>query len=324
MKLLSIFWHTVKGDLIPPAYRGGNPTVALFKAQMEFLTKNYTPISVAEFLRIRRDKRLRERYAKPPVLLGFDDGFKNVISNALPVLQKFAAPAVFFVIAKVIEDPMFVPWYVEVRHLVRRTQKKVIKYGDTSIDLSLPQGPATLKRLFAACFIGSKSEAERERLLMDFAKLLSVARPTGNDLDEDLKLINVEDVVNLKSSSLLTVASHGMTHRDLRALPYEEQYYELVQSDLLLRQHCPVYYPVIAYPSGAFNKITLSISTRIYEAGFGSFVGASYGNPYAYPRIGLGFDSVQEVAYAVSCKRLNYILPLKRFLDGIGVLRIVQ
>jgi len=88
----------------------------------------------------------------------------------------------------------------------------------------------------------------------------------------------------------------------------------------LLRKYCPSYYPIIAYPGGAANADTISIAKHIYKAGFAVFLGSSYKNLFAYPRLGLGYDTVQDLDYVVSAKRLNYILPVKRFLFQTGIL----
>jgi peptidoglycan/xylan/chitin deacetylase (PgdA/CDA1 family) len=272
-------------------------------------------------MRIRQEKRLINSYGKPLVLLGFDDGFKNVIRYALPVLEEFKVPAVFFVIGEILSNPNFVPWYVEVKQLVRRARKKTVFYDSTYLNLSLSRDGVRLLRLFDASFRASRSEADRQKFLIHLAELLGVDRPEGPDLDEDLKFVDRKDLTSLTSSSRLTVASHAMTHRYLATLTYEEQAYELEQSDRLLHEHCPSYYPVVAYPLGSFNDDTVTIARRIYKAGFATFLGSSYRNLYAYPRIGLGHYSVQELAYAVSPKRLNYILPLKRFLHKTGIRR---
>ncbi len=329
MKLLSVFWHSVEGasnsassanltNLTPWT----NPTVPRFREQIRFLTDNYTPVTVSEFLQIRQDKRLIYSYKKPPMLLGFDDGFKNVIRYALPVLEEFKVPAVFFVIGEILRNPNFVPWYVELEQLVRRTRKKTVLYHNICLDLSLPEDDVRLRRLFATSFRASKSEADRQELLIDLADMLSVDRPQGPDLDEDLKFVDRKDLSNLTASSLLSVASHAMTHRDLATLTSEEQANELEQSDLVLREYCPSYYPVIAYPNGSFDKNTISIANRIYKAGFACLPGSSYRDLYAYPRIGLGHNCVQELAYAISSKRLNYVWPFKRLLRAMGIRRV--
>jgi peptidoglycan/xylan/chitin deacetylase (PgdA/CDA1 family) len=315
-KTLSVFWHSVDGNSV--FLDGANPTVAVFREQIKFLIKNYTPITISDFLRIRQDKRVIY-YDKSPVLLGFDDGFKNVIRYALPVLEEFKVPIVFFVIGEILRNPDFVPWYVERKYLLRKAAEKTIVYGDIRTNLSLQQDRVKLKRVFDASFKTCATEADRQKLLTDFANGLGVPRPKGSDLDEDLKFVDAEDLAHLTSSSLLTVASHAMTHRDLATLSYREQVQELEQSDLLLRQHCPSYYPVIAYPNGSFDEDTISIANRVYEAGFAVLLGSSYRNAYAYPRVGLHNNSVQELAYVISPKRLTYILPVKRFLHVTGI-----
>jgi peptidoglycan/xylan/chitin deacetylase (PgdA/CDA1 family) len=253
------------------------------------------------------------------VLLGFDDGFKNIIRFALPILVEFNVPAVLFVIGEIIRNPDFVPWYVERKHLIRRTVKKTVVYDNTHINLSSAQDRTKLKGLFDVSFRACKSEADRQRLMASFASELGVDRPKPTDLDRDLELVDRNDLGNLGSSSLLMVASHAMTHRDLASLSYEDQVHELEKSNLVLSTHCPSYYPVIAYPNGSFNGETITIARRVYKAGFAVLLGSSYRNAYAYPRIGLGNDSIQELAYAISAKRLNYVLPIKRFLHISGV-----
>lgn len=316
-KILSVFWHSVESDSFSPdrVY----PTERLFREQLRFLLANYTPISILDFLQIQKHKRSIYSYTKRPVLLGFDDGFKNVIRWALPVLEEFKAPAVFFVIGEILRNPYFVPWYIEVRHLIRKTTKKTLIYRGATLDLAGRADVMQLRGLFAASFLACRSESERQTLLQNFAASLGVTRPEADDLDEDLQFVKSADLASLPSSSLLTVASHAMTHRDLATLTYEEQVHELEHSHSLLGEQCPSYYPVIAYPNGSFNSKTVSIARRIYKAGFAVLLGASYRNLYAYPRLGLENHSVAEVAYVVSFKRRNYILPVKRLLHLTGI-----
>jgi peptidoglycan/xylan/chitin deacetylase (PgdA/CDA1 family) len=253
------------------------------------------------------------------VLLGFDDGFKSIITQALLILNEFRVPAVFFVMGEILRNPEFVPWFVEFKHLIRRTQKRKINYGDLTIDLSSRQDQVQLLHLFEASFKAGRSEADRQRLLMELADLLGAGRPVASDLDEDLRFVTKEDLAALGSSSLLAVASHAMTHRHLDSLTYEEQVAELEQSDSLLRKLCPSYYPVISYPGGCFSADTIAIAKRIYKAGFAVFLKSSYQNRYRYPRIGINHASVQDLAYILNPIRLNCLLPLKRFLHVAGI-----
>jgi peptidoglycan/xylan/chitin deacetylase (PgdA/CDA1 family) len=321
--LLSVFWHRVESDAIPVEYLDGtNSTVSMFREHIKFLITNYTPVSITDFLNIVSNKDLSRSYDKPPVLLGFDDGFKSIITNALPVLNEFNVPAMFFVIGEILKNPDFVPWFIEMKHLIRKAKHKNIVYSNASLTLTSQQDCAKLKHLFEASYRTCRLEAERQRLLTHLANLVGVDRPVASALDEDLRFVDTEDLAHLSSSSLLTVASHAMTHRYLASLPYEEQLYELEQSDVLLRQHCPSYYPTIAYPGGSFNAATLAIVKRTYRAGFAVFLGASYRNLYAYPRLGINQDTVQELAHALNPTRLKYLRMRKRVLHITGIRRI--
>ncbi len=323
LKILNLFWHTVESDCINPEYYdGAHPTVSNLRDQIKFIVGRYTPISIFDFMKIKEDQSLIYSYKRPPVLLGFDDGYKNVINHALPILNEFKIPAVLFVIGEILKNPNFVPWYIERKHLLRKTKKKTIIYDNTKIVLVLKRSRELLKRLVKNSFEAYRSEEDRQRLLTNLANLLGVKRPTASELDDDLRFVSKEDLLNLGSNSLLTVASHAMTHRCLASLSHEEQTYELKQSNLLLRGHCPSYYPTISYPDGSFNKDTIAIAKRIYKCAFAVFLGSSYHNFYAYPRIGLRHRTIQELEYITSSKRLNYILPAKRFFHSIGICRI--
>ena len=315
MKVLSLFWHSVESDSIDAEYLDDtNPTMSVFREQIRFIVSKYTPISIFDFMKITANKRLIKSYAKPPLLLGFDDGFKNVIDRALPVMNEFNTPFVLFVIGEIIKNPDFVPWYVELTHLIRKAKKKTVIYENVKVDLVTKNDRTLLLNLFLASFKALKSEDDRQKLLSNLANLLCVKRPIAPDLDEDLRFVCKEDLSNLDSTSLLTVASHAMTHRNLDSLTYEEQVYEMEQSDLLLKEHCPSYYPTVSYPDGSFNADTVEIAKRIYKSAFAVTENSSYRNLYAYPRICIGGDNVQELTYATSFIRINFLLPIKRFL----------
>ena len=66
-----------------------------FSSALDWLKIRFSFLTTKDFLNSN----------KPGVLLTFDDGFANNASNALPVLEKFYAPAVFFVTTQHVMDP---------------------------------------------------------------------------------------------------------------------------------------------------------------------------------------------------------------------------
>ena len=190
------------------------------------------------------------------MLLGFDDGFKNVIRYALPVLDEFKVPAVFFVIGRDSEEPQFCALVCGGEAACSQGEKKDrYFYDNTYLDLSLQEDGVRLRGLFDASIRASKSEADRQKLLTHLAELLCVDRPEGPELDEDLKFVDREDLISLPSSSRLTVASHAMTHR----------YLATHTTNKLMNWSRAIFYcrsivhrttRVVAYPLGSFNDDT--------------------------------------------------------------------
>jgi peptidoglycan/xylan/chitin deacetylase (PgdA/CDA1 family) len=323
MKILSLLWHSIESDSINPDDNyGGNPTQSLFKEQMEFIVENYTPISIIDFANISEDNNSLRSYTKPPVLLGFDDGFRNVINYALPILNKFEIPALFFIMGETIINKDFVPWFIEIKHLVRKTQKKAITYNDEKFELSIKNQRFALINFLNSIFMNYKRESSRQTFLENLSELFEIERPLSDHLDEDLILANEEDLSALGSESLLTISSHALTHKILANLSRQEQIYELEKSDQLLKEHCKSYYPVIAYPNGSFNEDTIDIAQKNYKFGFALFLGSSYNNFYKYPRINIQSYNTERLKYVLSSLRINLLLPIKKILHNSGLRKI--
>lgn len=70
-------------------------TVVELETILRWLQSRFEFLSADEFVNSDR----------PGVLLTFDDGLANTVNNGLPVLEAFAAPAVFFVTTQHVEDP---------------------------------------------------------------------------------------------------------------------------------------------------------------------------------------------------------------------------
>jgi peptidoglycan/xylan/chitin deacetylase (PgdA/CDA1 family) len=320
MKLLSVYWHNIlPAFACKPQEEKLDPSVSMFKDHLRLIAEKYTPISVSDFVNIMDDPRMLRSYNNPPILLGFDDGFRSIITQVLPILQEEKIPAVVFVMGESLRNPEFVPWFLEVAHVFRRTQKRQIAWGGSTFDVISRDDCLRFRDQFQSAIRTCRSDSDREAMLTSIGKSLDVARPTASDLDEDLRLVTKDDLASLGSTSMLTVASHAMTHRYLDSLSHEEQVLELRQSDTLLRELCRAYYPVIAYPGGAFNDETVAIASSIYRAGFGTFRGSSFKNRYAYPRTGLGYLTADDLNHRISPTTTSFILPLKRILYAAGI-----
>lgn len=91
-----LMYHSISGagkNYVHPYFRT-NTTPDIFFEQMLYLSKNgYQTIGIDEALRIvRSGKHLKNKYA----VITFDDGYQDILTNALPVLIKFGFTATVY------------------------------------------------------------------------------------------------------------------------------------------------------------------------------------------------------------------------------------
>lgn len=87
--LISIAYHRVNDDLKDSV----TVSIEQFERQIQTIRKKYRPISLADLLTGKYNKRT----FKPYVLITFDDGYLDNYINAYPILKKHKVPAIFFV-----------------------------------------------------------------------------------------------------------------------------------------------------------------------------------------------------------------------------------
>ncbi len=63
---------------------------SIFEKQIQYITKNFKPITIGN---IFNDNSLTEK----KIVITFDDGYKDNIVNALPILKKYNCPAIIYV-----------------------------------------------------------------------------------------------------------------------------------------------------------------------------------------------------------------------------------
>ena len=88
-------------------------TVDQFDAQMRFLTENnYQIIGLDELWQQVHDKESAklDQLANKSVVITFDDGWKNNIDYALPVLQNYGIKATFYIISKAVGEQEYMSW----------------------------------------------------------------------------------------------------------------------------------------------------------------------------------------------------------------------
>jgi len=232
--LLVLCFHGVCGERPDvPDPDGIHVPVALFDEQVRFLAHRYQPVSLADV----RDHILRG-VALPArsVLITIDDGYRNVVRNALPVLRQHGVPSVVFPVPGAMDEGRWLwPSELEWRRI-----------GD-------PAARSMKRRLKVA-----PADERRRTLATEFAE--PVAYP-----DCDSSLMDWSDLKSLCGDDLVAIGSHGLYPEPLETCPPDEVRVQLAESRRRLRDELDIEVDTVAYPDGSSSP---EIAAAAWDAGY--------------------------------------------------------
>jgi peptidoglycan/xylan/chitin deacetylase (PgdA/CDA1 family) len=235
-------------------------TAADFERHVAFLAENFNIIDIAT---LRRHFLEHTPLPKNPALITFDDGYRECLDVALPVLRRHAATGVFFVSTDhVAQRKAF--WWDRIAYLFKRSKRTTvaIEYPN-AITVDLEHALTIVKRTYAL---------DLERYLDGLARALDV--PWTDAVEKRIAeetLMSWADLRALRDAGM-DVQSHTATHRILQTLSDEELERELVSSKRTLEAELDEEICAIAYPSGRpvsqHTKIGRAVRRAGYDLGF--------------------------------------------------------
>ncbi|HVS79883.1 MAG TPA: polysaccharide deacetylase family protein [Candidatus Paceibacterota bacterium] len=193
-----------------------------FDAQITYLKKHgHTFVTVGNLLNAVK------KGIKKPTAIYFDDGYRDNLLNALPILKKHAVPATVFVTTGAIDRTCLL-WTLSLRNLYR-------KIGKENVEEEI----AKLKDLLA------HEAAER---------VDEVYRAHGLKLDSDDfdMFLSWEEVGRLAQEGI-EIGSHTVTHPNLTKVDAARMNSELVESKSRIEEKIGVSVGSLSYPYGRVN-----------------------------------------------------------------------
>jgi peptidoglycan/xylan/chitin deacetylase (PgdA/CDA1 family) len=237
-----------------------------FEQQLEMLSRvaDFVPLSELAS-RLRRGRR-----ARPVVALTFDDGYADNLHEALPLLEKYGAPATVFISTAWIGrgEPFWWDRLSAIVQAVERPPSEVrLQIGD---DVFIWQRQAddsdhtrARKQLLMAVRTRLMKATDHEhRAALD--QLERLANPENTD-DTAGRPMTQHELRCLASSPLIEVGAHTMTHCRLSDLSPDAQFEEITGSRRQCRELVGESPSSFAYPFGAFNAATPEL---VRSAGF--------------------------------------------------------
>lgn len=225
--------------------------------QIRYLTRHYEPLSLDRLV------ECFERIEKVPAgsfVVTFDDGFKDNLTTALPILEREHVPFTVFVSTGCV-DSGELPWSQRLGFMLQHTtlcNVSVVFGNSISYDLS-----SAVARAQAHLEIKSRmrnlGRDHRERILQRLQRDLDVEPPSD-------RMLRWRDLRELQDHGA-AIGAHTVSHALLACIGEDEARSELVTSRDALRDRLGIARPFFAFPGGSYSQALVEL---VHALGFRS------------------------------------------------------
>ena len=293
-----------------------------FERQIAFLATSHRCLSLPDATDLLRDGRLPERAA----IVTFDDGYRDNLLAALPILERHGVPATVYVTTGLVDGSVR-PWWYELEEILSRRSELTVRCDGSLLRWDL--GSARAKtRAFA-----DLSRSARGGDQAAFARLLeavhdvagegnggaprsSTATPrTSNatadqaDIGQEKLFLSWDEIATLDAHPLITIGAHTMTHPALARLEADAARAELAGAKAVLERRLGHPIEHLAYPFGTPAEAgprEFALAAAVgYRTAFTTTIGHlrvdGAVNLHALPRIPVdGADTDRDLAFKAS------------------------
>lgn len=228
-----------------------------FEEHLRYYAENFEIISLNEAFEMLESK---EPLEKKYITVSFDDGFKNNLITALPILEKYKIPVTFFVSSVCIENE-------ENNYLWAETIAALnYFYRDQPIEVDNKIFKNLIceeEDLVLSNFIKSLPYNRRDTVLISLEEKYDLRKKMKSLPEELWRLLNKEELIELSKSEIVTIGSHGHRHFNLAEIGIEEAKNELLTSKELLSKSLNVNIDLVAYPDGSYNDEVKDIAEKL-------------------------------------------------------------
>jgi peptidoglycan/xylan/chitin deacetylase (PgdA/CDA1 family) len=246
-----------------------------FSRQMAIVRRYFSPIGVRELRGFMRGCALPPN----PVIVTFDDGYRECHERALPILLANSVKATFFIATSYVSGRR-VFWWDRIAYILHRTERDRIELTypiplqlDCRKTSKLQTGKTLLK------LVKSQYGLDLERFLEELA---SAAGVEWNDELErsiaDQLVMSWKQVRDLRAAGM-EIHSHTRTHRILQTIRPDELSSELAGAREDLENQLEERVSGVSYPVGrsisASPALRAAVRDSGYEVGFSNGSGVS-------------------------------------------------
>jgi peptidoglycan/xylan/chitin deacetylase (PgdA/CDA1 family) len=238
-----------------------------FEKHLKYFSKEFDIISLNEAFEYNINNRIPKRKT---ITISFDDGYKNNLDIALPLLEKYNVKTTFF-ISSILTQEMEIRtiWadiiaclkYFYQDEIIEIENCRFINFIDQSTKISLQD------------FFKTRDVKTRDSLLDQFIKKYDLVAKFKQLPDEIWQLMNTEQLKTLSQSKIVDIGSHGHLHYNLGDIDLKDAVNDIATSKELLEQTLSSEIDMIAYPD---NSYTLEVKNKASELGLNKQLAVSY------------------------------------------------
>lgn len=257
-----LLYHRVGGsDEATAAFRPNSDlsvSAERFDEQMRLLAVERRCVPLPQAV----DELASGRLVRGTVTVTFDDGYRDNLHVALPILERHGVPATMHITTGLV-DRTAVMWWEELEFIVRNAPALAFDWRGRSFRLPLQDVDERARAYVAIAGLLKPAAADAQRDLM------ALLRPQcPQRFSYDAEVLSWDEVRELDRHPLVTIAAHTVNHPALSSLGADAVDAEMRLSRQRLEQELGHPVPYFAYPYGGPEEAGKREFALCAQAGF--------------------------------------------------------
>jgi len=294
---LVLLYHRVNDDRV--RFFAGVP-VARFSLDLERMLEQGPALRLAELV----ERSISGDVPPGAWALTFDDGYRDNLTQALPVLRRWGVPATIFLTTGPIDDrgPL---WHDRVFDAFAAAPNLALEVEGVPHDLSADAGRRAALQAFLAAIRRLEPEARTARIDALVARL-GVRENSPSD-----RMLTWEEARAMKGQGI-DFGGHTVTHPILTRMPLARAAEEIAACRARIAERLGVPVSLFAYPNGSREDWNTEVAAAVRDAGYRAAVTTEWGanragtDPFALHRVGLWHADAGEAAARLAWERFAH------------------
>lgn len=261
---LIMAYHRVNNDEDP--FFSAVPT-EVFEQQMAYIARTYRVLTVEELAeRIRRGGLPRNALA-----ITFDDGYRDTLTHAVPILARYALPATIFLATGFIGTAE-VPWFDRVATAFKMTKVSFFAapWGEMLRLANQAERVQATEQTLA--YLKQLPDDDLRRSLDGVLEILGITDQKGFK-----NLMLTWDDVHALAGLGFSIGAHTVNHPILSRVSAQRAWTEILGSRTMIESACGRQPKAFAYPNGGSDDYTETVTHLVRDAGFTCAVTSRFG-----------------------------------------------